>query len=387
MSPPEVTSALIHSGPGAGSLIAAAGMWQLLGAELEESVRGCASELSLLSGAWLGASSMTLAAAVEPYLAWLRTTAQQCHQIGSSAQVAVAAFEIAHLTVVHPSLVAANRMRLAVLLATNWFGINLPAIAETEAEYNAMWVNNSAAMVHYAVASASAIALPRFSSPPPVANPTALSAQASLVPATNASSQTASTLASTLAAPAAAGDPIVIGIADPTKGYIGLLVGGPSAWANQFIAGGIPINLLSYLAQTSSAQSLQGVSGEIGLGLSQGFGALQAGEVQFASALSAAGSAPAPTAAWGAGVSVGQLMAPPSVVGLLPASELPVQLASAVSPLPSGGSGVPPLPMGPMRMAPSTSAGSRRRGGRDYDDIEYGAELPGTVMNRPPSAG
>jgi PPE-repeat protein len=378
MSPPEVTSALIHSGPGAGSLIAAAGMWQLLGAELEDSVRGCASELSLLTEAWHGASSMTMAAAVEPYLAWLRTTAQQCHQIGSSAQVAVAAFEITHLTVVQPSLVAANRMRLAVLLATNWFGINLPAIAETEAEYNAMWVNNSAAMVHYAVASASAVALPRFSSPPAVANPTALVAQGGVTPAGTTASQV-----STIS-------PLATGATAAAQG--GPLVNNPwfilaNTYANQFIAGGIPINLLSYLAQFNSAQAIQGVGSEIGLGLSEGMGALQAAEVQLASALSAAGTAPAPTAAWGAGVSVGQLMAPPSVVGLLPASELPVQLASAVSPLPSGGSGAPPLPMAPMRMAPPTSAGSRRRGGRDYDNIEYGAELPGTVMPRPPSAG
>jgi hypothetical protein len=33
----------------------------------------------------------------------------------------------------------------------------------------------------------------------------------------------------------------------------------------------------------------------------------------------------------------------------------------------------------------SPGSGWRKRG--NYDDIEYGAELPGTVMQKPPSAG
>ncbi|EUA07095.1 PPE family protein [Mycobacterium xenopi 4042] len=62
--------------------------------------------------------------------------------------------------------VAANRMRLAQLLATNGFGRNLPAIAETEDQYQDMWVNNSAAMSRYQATSAHATALPGFASPP-----------------------------------------------------------------------------------------------------------------------------------------------------------------------------------------------------------------------------
>ena len=375
MLPPEVTSSLIHSGPGSGSLIQAAGVWELLGAELEEAVRNCASELSLVAGAWQGESSMAMVAAAEPYLDWLRTTAQQCQQIGSSAQVAVAAFEVTHLTVVHPLVVSANRTRLAFLLATNWFGTNLPAIAQTEAEYHAMWVNNSAAMYSYAAASASAVVLPRFSPPPPVANPTALVAQAGVTPA------------GTAAAKVSTVSPLVTG----ASAQGGALVNNPwfifaNNWGNQFLAGGIPVNLLSYLAQFNSAQALSGVSGQIGLGLSEGEMALQAGQVRLLSALGAAGSASAPTGAFGVGVSVGELTAPPSVVGLLPASQTPVQLAAAVSPLSPGGSGSPSIPMAPMRAAPAASGG-RRRDGRDYDNIEYGAELTGTVMHRPPSAG
>ena len=45
---------------------------------------------------------------------------------------AAAAFNSVRAAVVPTAEVAANRMRLAQLLATNGFGRNLPAIAETE---------------------------------------------------------------------------------------------------------------------------------------------------------------------------------------------------------------------------------------------------------------
>ena len=83
--------------------------------------------------------------AVEPYLSWVRTTAQQCGQVAASTAAAAAAFNFAVAAVIHPTYVSANRVRLAKLLATNWFGSNLPAIAATEAEYEGMWFNNSAA--------------------------------------------------------------------------------------------------------------------------------------------------------------------------------------------------------------------------------------------------
>ncbi|HYB81477.1 MAG TPA: PPE domain-containing protein, partial [Mycobacterium sp.] len=273
----------------------------------------------------------------------------------------------------HPALVAANRARLAQLLATNFFGINLPAIAETEAEYVAMWVNNSAAMYRYAATSASAVVLPQFSSPPPIANPVGLAAQASADPATTAASP-ASTISSALTTAASSG-----GLID--NGWFQLA----NAWGNQFIASGFPVNLLGVCAQLATAKGFQSAGESIGAGLSQVGADLAAAEAQFASALGA-GSVPAPTAAMGTGVLVGNLTAPPSVVGLLPASQSPVQLASAVSPLASEASGWPAIPMAPMRATPGASAGGRRRQGR-YDDIEYGSELPGTVMKRPPSAG
>lgn len=361
--PPEVISALIHAGPGSGSLLAAASAWHRLGLELDESVRSHAAVLASLGGTWHGPSAAAMADAAEPYLDWLAVTAQQCQQVGSSVHAVVAAFELTHFTVVHPSVVLANRTRLAFLLATNFFGINLPAIAETEAEYQAMWANNSAAMYRYAAASASAVVPVQFSPPPPITNP------AAVTPASPVSDLLT-------AVPAAAGSGALI-----DNGWFQLA----NAWLNQGIAaGGFPVNMLAVLAQLATAHGFQALGGDIGADLSQSAAEFAAAEARLAGALGAAGPAWAPTSSLGTGVLVGKLTAPPSVVGLLPVS--PVRLASAASPL-SPELSRAPFVMPPLGASSAAPSGDRRRSGRDYDDIELGSELLGTVMQRPPSAG
>jgi PPE-repeat protein len=328
--------------------------------------------------------------AAEPYLTWLQTTAQQAQQTASSAMAAAAAFNSVSAAVVPTAEVVANRTRLVQLLATNGFGRNLPAIAETESEYQTMWANNAAAMTRYQAVSAQASTLPQFTSPASTTNPNGQGAQASATSAaTNSSSPR--TAAAVTAAPLGA---------DPTTGYVGLA----NTYANQFISSGFPVNLLSYLAQNQSAQALSGVNAQIGQGVSEGESALGGGLGGGAAgalgggfgglgslgpgALGAAGLGQASTsAATGVGVSIGKLTAPPSVVNLLPTSQGPVQLASAATPLGAGESGMPMLP--PLMPPPISPAGSgwRKRKQQKYEDIEIGAELKGTVIRPPPSAG
>ena len=410
--PPEVISALIHAGPGVGSLVEASDAWQQLGANLEESAGINRAALSSLIEAWQGPSAAALAQAVEPYLMWLHTTAQQCRQIASSAQAAAAAFASVRASVVPLAQVSANRVRLAQLLATNMFGINLPAIAQTEDLYQGMWANNSAAMSRYQTESAQAATLPLFSSPPSIANPSGVAAQASAV-----SGAAAAAPASAVAPPLSPLDALLqsLGITfDPNQGWFGLA----NTYANQAIAGGLPVNLLAYLAQSRAAQALQSVGGTAGTGLSEGEAALGAGP--GAGVFGNAGLSAETTAAVRVGVPLGKLTVPPAVVGLLPASHAPVQLAAAATPLAEADSSGFPLP--PL-MPPPISAGSgwRKRKGqkyeddddaeyeedegpaegekpaaplgtgwrkrRDYDDIAYGVELPSTLIKPPPSAG
>ena len=98
--PPEVISALIHSGPGAESLIAASAAWQQLGANLEDSADNYAASLSSMDETWHGPSSAAMLQAVQPYVTWLRTTAQQAQQTAASAQAAAAAFNSVQRAVV-----------------------------------------------------------------------------------------------------------------------------------------------------------------------------------------------------------------------------------------------------------------------------------------------
>lgn len=375
-APPEVTSTLIHSGPGAGSLIEAAGAWQNLAVELENSVAVYASALSSLIESWNGPSSMAMLQAVQPYLIWLRETAQQAQQTAASAESAAVAFTAVRAAVVHPAVVAANRTRLAQLLATNRFGQNTAAIAATQDEYQTMWANNSAAMTRYQATSSQATGqLSQFNSPLTISSPTAAVNQNAAV--SNAS------LLSTASSTGNAIDQLGVTPFDPNAGWFNYW----STWGNQFISSGFPVNLLSYLAQNTSAQALQGVGSDIGLGLSEGEGALAASMTRLAGAISAAPGG-APAAAMGVGVSLGKLTAPPAVVGLLPATQTPVQLASSVSPLPAD-AGLTGMPLMPM-MAPATnSAGSgwRKRKQQKFEDQEYGAELPKKVIHRPPSGG
>ena len=155
--PPEVNSARMYAGPGPGSLLAAAGSWDSLAAELGTTAETYESVLSgLTTFEWRGPASEAMAAAVAPYMGWLQTTAAQTRQTAMQAREAAAAYELAHAMTVPPPAVTANRAQLAALIATNILGQNTAAIAATEAQYAEYWAQDAAAMSGYAASSAAA---------------------------------------------------------------------------------------------------------------------------------------------------------------------------------------------------------------------------------------
>lgn len=166
--PPEINSALIFGGPGAGPLFEAASAWDGLAVELSSSASSFHTTVSDLAGsAWLGPSSMSMTAAAAPYVEWLVIAAAQAEVAALQARIAALAFEGALVATVPLPQVLANRTRLLVLIATNFFGINTAAIAQTELEYVEMWAQDVAAMLGYhAGAQSMAQALPEFSVPP-----------------------------------------------------------------------------------------------------------------------------------------------------------------------------------------------------------------------------
>ena len=90
--PPEINSGRMYIGPGPGPTLAAATAWDDLAAELGSTAASYTSEVSALtSGAWQGPSSASMAAAAEPYVAWMNATAARLRETGSQAKVAAAA--------------------------------------------------------------------------------------------------------------------------------------------------------------------------------------------------------------------------------------------------------------------------------------------------------
>lgn len=184
----------MYSGPGSGSLAASAAAWQALSAEMGSAGAAYGAVISaLVSGAWLGPSSISMALAAAPYVVWMLATATQCQVAAVAAGEAATAFEAARAGVIPPPVIAANRSLLATLVGTNFMGFNSGAIAATQADYMEMWGQNASVLYNYSadLAGDSATVTP-FLPPPPTTNPAGLAGQAASVGesgATNAGQQ------------------------------------------------------------------------------------------------------------------------------------------------------------------------------------------------------
>lgn len=198
--PPEFNSGRIYAGPGSGSLRSAAAAWEGLASELQSTVSSYTSVVdSLTSGAWVGPSSVSMAAAVTPYLAWMQGTAAQAAEAAAQATAAASAYETAFAAHVPPAEIAANRSQLAQLVATNVFGQNTPAIAATEIQYAEMWAQDAVAMDTYAGSSAAAADVTPFTEAPQITNAGGLAGQAAaLTQAAGTSAGSAQSIVSSL---------------------------------------------------------------------------------------------------------------------------------------------------------------------------------------------
>jgi PPE-repeat protein len=179
--PPEVNSALMYTGPGAGPLVAAAGAWSALASGLYATASAYGAVISDLAALWLGPSSISMAAAAAPFVTWISATADLVEATSMQALEAVAAYEAAFAMTVPPPIIAANRALLHFLVATNFFGQNTPAIMATETHYAEMWAQDATAMYGYAGGALAACTLAPFAGPPDMTAADALAAQAGAV--------------------------------------------------------------------------------------------------------------------------------------------------------------------------------------------------------------
>ncbi|OBJ52806.1 PPE family protein [Mycobacterium sp. 1423905.2] len=148
--PPEINTGRLMAGAGPAPMLAAAMGWEALAAALDSQAVELTARLNSLGEAWTGGSSDKAIAAALPMVTWLQTASTQAKTRAVQAAAQAAAYTQAMATTPSLAEIAANHITTAVLVATNFFGINTVPIAFNEMDYFIrMWTQAALAMDVY----------------------------------------------------------------------------------------------------------------------------------------------------------------------------------------------------------------------------------------------
>jgi PPE-repeat protein len=379
--PPEINSARMYAGPGPASLSMAAVAWTSLATELHTAASSYRSLIAgLTTGRWLGPTSLTMASAFGPYVAWMSGAAARAEEASSHATLAVEIYEAAFAMTVPPPVVTANRVQLATLTSTNFFGQNTAAIAANEAEYAEMWAQDAAAMYQYAGNSVAVCDVTPFNLPPKVTDDAGLVAQSNAVGQATAAtglqhadlanlvSQVPTTMQA-LTTPGA--DTVSTGTSSAVSDTLSSFMTQLPNYLPQYLnAGATPLyGMSSVLSMAQTAQGMANTAAQAAAGAAQG---AASGAASVATALPNIGSGV--MGSLGTAAHLGPMAVPSAWTSVIPQTPM---AAAALPNISVGGSSIPNM-LGGLPMARGTAP-------RTPPVPRYG--LIPTAMARPFAAG
>jgi PPE-repeat protein len=405
--PPEINSGLMYAGPGAGPMLTASAAWNALADNLYLTAIAYGSAITDLESFWHGPSATSMAGAAATYVAWINATAAQAEHAGAQAMAAVAAYEAAFAMTVPPVEIAANRALLLLLVATNFFGQNTPAIMATEALYAEMWAQDATAMYGYAGAAAAASTFTSFTTPLETTNPAGLAGLSAAVTqavgtSAGTGAQTVSPLSSMLSAPLSSAlmpgtlqgfASAATSSSSPLSSLTTLGSSSTTVTAGTSLVSGAASSgsmLTSGLSMLGSAGTLINSFGSATSAFGKGFGAfgstLSSSVGSGTGALSSSGMGDAAVAASaGRAASLGVLSVPQGWTSAAPA----FAQGGGTLPAASGLGATPPVAPGAPAAGPlgTPMANAAERGGGPSSPLAARYNVRPAVTQRPVSAG
>lgn len=148
---------------------AAAEQLRLMYNSANMTAKSLTDRLGELQENWKGSSSDLMADAVERYLQWLSKHSSQLKHAAWVINGLANAYNDTRRKVVPPATIANNREEVRRLIASNVAGVNTPAIADLDAQYQQYRAQNIAVMNDYQSTARFILAyLPRWQEPPQI---------------------------------------------------------------------------------------------------------------------------------------------------------------------------------------------------------------------------